>query len=122
MGKTNNIISTDLLQPQDGRIWITQKPWNTWPKIPWNAISSTVTSMWNITTGNVTPVSNNSKNLWTSSLKRNTVYATTLNASTLAMGAITITSSSSVTTAAIAQTDYINITINWVTYKLLLWA
>lgn len=145
-----DVESAPLLLPQEGRIWVTQKPWSTWPKIPWSSISSADTSLGNITSNNIVPVTNNAYGIGTTSKRYANIYSTAvetttitadswtidtfesenatienLTAQTAAIGTaqfwvVTINSSNTVQTAATASDSYINITLNWTTYKLLL--
>ena len=116
----SNVDYWPLLVPADWRIWVTQIPGNTWPKIPWSSVSATTSSLGNVTTGSINPISDNNYNIGSGSRKYNTVYATTINASTIAMWDINITTTSNVIVAVVAQDRYIEIDINWTTYKLLL--
>lgn len=126
----NSVEYTPLIPLGDWRIWVRQSPWNTWPKIPWNAISATSATLGNITSNNITPAANNAYDIWLSSKRYNNIYSTEINTTTatiwtatvgtLDTTVLTITSTNIVQSSAETQDSYLEVVINGVTYKLLL--
>lgn len=126
----NNVDYIPLIPLGDGRIGIRQSPWNTWPKIPWNAISATSATLGNITSNNIVPSANNAYDIGLSANRYNNIYCTELDTTTatiwtatigtLDTTVLTITSTNIVQASVEVQDSYLEVSINGVTYKLLL--